>query len=73
MSNNNDINRHGCYQKLYKNMREKYKINSSSIPDDTDLAEYMSLSGYKLIQIVPRFFSDGTCAGYTYWFEDILE
>lgn len=54
-------------------LREKYKINSSSIPDDTDLAEYMSLNGYKLIQIVPRFFSDGTCAGYTYWFEDILE
>lgn len=53
--------------------REKFNIISRPIPDDTDLAEYMSMSGYKLIQIVPRFFCDGTCSGYTYWFEDILE
>lgn len=51
-------------------MREKYKIFSSSIPDNIDLANGMLSEGYKLINVVPRFFRDGTCAGYTYWFID---
>ena len=53
------------------NMKEKYIIRSSSLPDDTDLAKNMLGRGYKIIMIIPRFFGDGTCAGYTYWFESI--
>lgn len=56
-------------KKHYKNMREKYKIFTSPIPDDIDFANSMLSKGYNLLNVVPRFFSDGTCAGYTYWFE----
>jgi len=54
-------------------MREKYKIFTSSIPDNIDLANGMLLEGYKLLNVIPRFFSDGTCSGYTYWFIDVSE
>ena len=53
------------------NMKEKYIIRNSSLPDDTDLAYNMLEIGYKIIVVIPRFFGDGTCAGYTYWFEYI--
>lgn len=53
-------------------MREKYKIFKRLIPDDIDFAKYMLSDGYKLINVVPQFFSDGTCAGYTYWFIDVI-
>ena len=54
-------------------MREKYKIFKRNIPDDIDFANSMLSKGYELINVVPRFFSDGTCAGYTYWFVDVSE
>ena len=54
-------------------MRDKYIVMDSSFPDDTKLVGKMLLTGYKMIQIVPRFFADGNCAGYTYWFEDAWE
>ena len=53
------------------NMKEKYIIRNSSLPDDTDLANDMLGRGYKITMIIPRFFGDGTCSGYTYWFEHI--
>ena len=60
-------------KKHYKNMREKYKIISSSTPNNINLANRMLSEGYKLFNIVPHFFSDGGCMGYTYWFEDISQ
>lgn len=36
---------------------------------DVELVETMFCQGYQLTHIVPRFFSDGSCSGYTYWFE----
>lgn len=51
-------------------MREKYKIVSSPKPNDIDLANSMLSKGYELINVVPRFFNDGVCSGYTYWFID---
>lgn len=54
-------------------MRDKYIVMDSSFPDDTKLVGKMLSTGYKMIQIVPRFFADGNCAGYTYWFEDVWE
>ena len=52
-------------------MREKYKIFKRHIPDDIDFANSMLSKEYELINVVPQFFSDGTCAGYSYWFVDI--
>ena len=52
--------------------KDRYKTSSSIIPNDTDMANEMLKNGYKLIQIVPRFFNDGGWSGYTYWFEKIL-
>lgn len=54
-------------------MRDKYIVMDSSFPDDTNLVGKMLSTGYKMIQIVPKFFGDGNCAGYTYWFEDVWE
>lgn len=52
-------------------MKEKYIIINNSLPDDTELANSMLGRGYKITMIIPRFFGDGTCAGYAYWFEYI--
>jgi hypothetical protein len=54
-------------------MEEKYKTAKSKLPDNISLVNEFLSKGYKLINVVPRFFSDGTCAGYTYWFESISE
>lgn len=56
--------------------RKNFIIMYSQIADDIGLVERMFGEGYRLIQIVPRFFyGDGTALGYIYWFErlDIIK
>lgn len=54
-------------------MNEKYKTINRINSNDIKLAQEMLSKGYKLIQIVPRYFLDGLCCGYTYWFESKFE
>lgn len=54
-------------------MNEKYKTINRIKSDDIKLTQEMLSKGYKLIQIVPRYFVDGLCSGYTYWFESIQD
>ena len=58
-----------------KNIIKIWKKNIRYLKDLSQmiLIWLMVLKGYKLINVVPRFFSDGRCAGYTYWFIDISE
>lgn len=52
--------------------RKNFITRNSQIADDIDLVERMFCEGYRLTQIVPRFFyGDGTALGYTYWFESL--
>ena len=69
MKYNKDIKR----ETIDGTKKSKYEIRSSSLPNDTNLANEMFRKGYKCFQIVPWFFSDGSCGGYTYWFETIVD
>lgn len=51
--------------------RKNFITKNSPIPDDISLVEVIFCQGYQLTHIVPRFFSDGSCSGYTYWFESL--
>ena len=51
-------------------MERKNFITADSLSaKDVDLVEVMFSKGYQLIQIVPRFYNEGSPIGYTYWFE----
>ena len=52
--------------------RKNFITRNSQIADNIGLVERMFDEGYRLIQIVPRFFyGGGTALGYTYWFESL--
>lgn len=51
--------------------RKNFITEDRKTPKDVELVEYMFYQGYQLIQIVPRFFNDGSPIGYTYWFKNI--
>lgn len=51
--------------------RENFITRDSRSSIDIELVEDMFFKGYQLIQIVPRFYNDGSPLGYTYWFENI--
>ena len=51
--------------------RKNFITKNSRTADDISLVEIMFWEGYQLTHIVPLFFNDGSCSGYTYWFESI--
>lgn len=51
--------------------RQNFITKNSRNPDDISLVEVMFCQGYQLTHIVPIFFNDGSCYGYTYWFESL--
>lgn len=51
--------------------RENFITRDSRSSIDIELVEDMFFKGYQLIQIVPRFYNDGSPLGYTYWFESL--
>ena len=51
--------------------RKNFITKNSRTADDINLVEVMFCQGYQLIQIVPRFYNDGSPLGYTYWFEKL--
>lgn len=51
--------------------RKNFITKDSRTAKDISLVEIMFSQGYQLIQIVPRFYNDGSPLGYTYWFENI--
>ena len=65
------------FQKIYINMKEKFKTILSPNYNDIELVEKMYHSGYKLMTIVtPNNYPYKDTVGYVYWFEymhDIYE
>ena len=60
------------FQKIYTNMRGKFRTILSSSYNDIELVEDMLHDGYKLITIVtPNHYPHPSTDGYVYWFEDI--
>jgi hypothetical protein len=51
--------------------RKNFITKSRPTQDDINLVEIMFCQGYKLTHIVPIVFPDGSCSGYTYWFESL--
>ena len=49
--------------------RKNFITEDRRTAKDVNLVEVMFSKGYQLIQIVPRFYNDGSPLGYTYWFE----
>lgn len=49
--------------------RENFITRDSKTARDVELVEKLFSKGYRLTQIVPRFYNDGSPLGYTYWFE----
>lgn len=65
------------FQKIYINMKERFKTILSPNYNDIELVEEMYYSGYKLMTIVtPNNYPYKDTVGYVYWFEymyDIYE